>query len=168
MTDSGDGEIEYHPWSTYIAGREEARRRGDRRVGTDYLVLGLLRDPEMERTMGVTLSAARDALDALDHAALAHIGVTGTVDPPFLAERPAPKRPKVKELLTDRLKLTPAAKAALQEAGKPMRRGQHITANEVLLALMENTMPDPAATLFNALGIDTAALRATLGATTDA
>jgi len=26
---------EYHPWSTYIAAREEARRRGDRTIGTE-------------------------------------------------------------------------------------------------------------------------------------
>lgn len=159
MSESSDTTAEYHPWTTYIAGREEARRRGDRRVGTDYLVLGLLREPDMERVMGVTLDAARDALDQLDRAALSFIGVTGTFDAPYLPERPAPKRPKVKELLTDRLKLTPAAKGALQEAGKPIRRGKHISANDVLSALLENTVPDPAATLFEMLGVDTSALR---------
>ncbi len=35
----------YHPWSTYIDAREEARRRGERKVGTEHLILGLLRDP---------------------------------------------------------------------------------------------------------------------------
>jgi Clp amino terminal domain, pathogenicity island component len=160
VSDAPETAVEYHPWTTYIAGREEARRRGDRRVGTDYLVLGLLRDHEMEQVIGVTLVEARDALERLDHAALSFIGVTGPFNPPYLAERPAPKRPKVKELLTDRLKLTPAAKAVLQEAGSPMRRGKHISANDVLLALLENTVPDPAATLFEALGVNTAALRA--------
>ena len=35
----------YHPWRTYIDAREEARRRGDRKVGTEHLILGLLREP---------------------------------------------------------------------------------------------------------------------------
>jgi|HubBroStandDraft_6_1064221.scaffolds.fasta_scaffold26237_5 hypothetical protein len=35
----------YHPWSTYIAAREEARRRGDRRVGTEHLLVALLENP---------------------------------------------------------------------------------------------------------------------------
>jgi hypothetical protein len=166
MTQSGDVESGYHPWSTYIAAQEEARRRGDHRVGTDYLVLGLLSDPEMERVLGVTLDAARAALDALDHAALAYVGFTGTFDPPYLTQRPVPKRPKVKQFLSEHLKSTPAAKAALQEAGKPMRRGQHISAVDVLRALMENPPPDPAATLFAALKIDTASLRARLGTET--
>lgn len=165
MSDSPDTDVEYHPWTTYIAAQEEARRRGDRRVGTDYLVLGLLRDPGMQEVVGVTLDAARDALERLDHAALASIGVTATVEPAYLKERPVPKRPRVKELMSDHLKSTPVAKAALQEAGKPMRRGKHISAYTVLLALLENTVPDPAATLFEALGVDTAALRSRVAST---
>ncbi|MHB1833596.1 MAG: Clp protease N-terminal domain-containing protein, partial [Solirubrobacteraceae bacterium] len=34
-----------NPWSTYIDAREEARRRGDRKVGTEHLILGLLSEP---------------------------------------------------------------------------------------------------------------------------
>jgi ATP-dependent Clp protease ATP-binding subunit ClpA len=46
----------------------EARRRGDRRVGTEHLALALLADPESvtARALGVSLTAARDALRALD------------------------------------------------------------------------------------------------------
>ena len=61
---------EYHPWTTFIYAREEARRRGDRRVGTEHLVLGLLREPEIARLLGCDLEAAREALDAMDHDAL--------------------------------------------------------------------------------------------------
>ena len=73
-----------------------------------------------------------------------------------------PKRPSAKELwkVRDRLRLTPAAKAVLQEAARPMRRGKQITAQQVLLALMENRKPDSAACLLDALGVDVVAVRA--------
>jgi len=37
----------FNPWATAVDAREEARRRGNRRVGTEDLVLGLLREPEV-------------------------------------------------------------------------------------------------------------------------
>jgi hypothetical protein len=43
-----------------------------------------------------------------------------------------------------------------------MRRRQHITAQQVVLALMENREPDPAACLLDALGVDVVAVRARL------
>jgi len=149
----------YHPWTTYIAAREEARRRGDRRVGTEHLVLGLLHDPEIAPTLGVTLGSAREALDSLDRQALQAIGIAPVPDAPLLPERDLPPRPNVKAVLKDRLALTPAAKSALQEAGKPMRRGKHIVPQEVLVVVLACEPPDPAAALFVALGVDTAAAR---------
>jgi hypothetical protein len=155
-SDSGDG---YHPWTTYIYAREEARRRGDRRVGTDHLVLGLLHDPEMPSVLGVTLEAGRSALDSLDQEALATLGFAPTFSAPHLPMRETPARPTVHAVLRDRLPLTPAAKAALQQAGKPMRRGKHITAEEVLLRILDARSPDPSAVLLIALGVDGAAVR---------
>lgn len=149
----------YHPWTTYIAAREEARRRGERRVGTDDLVLGLLRDTEIEAALGVTLASARTALASLDGQALKAVGIAGDLDAPLLPERDLPAKPTIKAVLTDRLPLTPAAKSTLQEAAKPMRRRQHITPQQVLLVLLENRHPDPAAALFAALGINAAAVR---------
>jgi hypothetical protein len=165
MTEASDSAIAYHPWTTYAAAREEARIRGDRRVGTDHLLLGLLRDPEIEEVLHVTLESAREALTALDRAALASIGVIAEFKTPPSADRALPKRPTAKELwkVRDRLRLTPAAKTALQEAGRPMRRGKQITAQKVLLALVENRPPDPAATLFGALGVDPVEVRERLG-----
>src|SRR5260221_9395240 len=56
---------------------EEARRRGDRRLGTDHLLLGLLHDEDSAaaQALGVSLADARAASDALDRAALAAVGV---------------------------------------------------------------------------------------------
>jgi ATP-dependent Clp protease ATP-binding subunit ClpA len=164
MTNSPHATTAYHPWTTFAAAREEARSRGDRRVGTDHLLLGLLRDPEIETVMHVTLESAREALYSLDRSALAAIGVIAEFEAPARADRAMPKRPSAKELwkVRDRLRLTPAAKAVLQEAARPMRRRQQITAQQVLLALMENREPDPAACLLDALGVDVVAVRARL------
>ena len=57
------------------ASADEARRRGDRRIGTDHLLLGLLHDPGSAEALGVTVEAAREKSDALDRAALAAIGL---------------------------------------------------------------------------------------------
>jgi hypothetical protein len=56
---------------------EEARRRGDRRLGTDLLLLGLLHEPDSPaaRALGVSLAEARAAVDALDRAALTAVGI---------------------------------------------------------------------------------------------
>ena len=64
--------------------------------------------------------------------------------------------------MQNRMKLTPAAKFALQESGRPLRRGRQISPLAVLHALLENQDPDPAAVLLNALGIDRAELRTRL------
>jgi Clp amino terminal domain, pathogenicity island component len=149
----------YHPWTSYIHAREEARRRGDRKVGTDYLLLGLLQEKDIESVLGADLQSGRDALDALDREALGALGISPALDAPPLPIRPAPARPTLKAVLADRLPLTPAARSALAEAGKPMRRGRHITARQVLLRLLDLRAPDPAAVLLAALGVDRTAVR---------
>ena len=37
-----------HAWAICLQACEEARRRGDRRYGTDHLLLALLEDPSIE------------------------------------------------------------------------------------------------------------------------
>jgi hypothetical protein len=56
---------------------EEARGRGDRRVGTDHLLLGLLHEPDSPaaRALGVSLEDVRMASETFDLAALAAVGV---------------------------------------------------------------------------------------------
>jgi hypothetical protein len=55
-----------HAWALYMRASEEARRRGDRRTGTDHLLLALLEDPSAEGVLGVSLQQARQALESLD------------------------------------------------------------------------------------------------------
>ncbi|OHV36944.1 MULTISPECIES: Clp protease N-terminal domain-containing protein [Pseudofrankia] len=55
----------------------EARLRGDRRIGTEHLLLGVLRHPgtDAARALGVGLAEARGALAMLDGDALAALGI---------------------------------------------------------------------------------------------
>jgi hypothetical protein len=156
----------YHPWRTYIDAREEARRRGDRKVGTEHLVLGLLREPVLAQALGCDLQTARDALDAMDHDALAAVGIGAAFNaPPISIDEPIqrPSRPTFKAVLRDRLPMTPAAKAALEESYKEVRRGHDTFAQQVLLTVLELESPDPAAELIATLGVDRAAVRQRLG-----
>lgn len=138
---------------------EEARRRGDRRAGTDHLLLGLLEDPTIETLLDVSLSDARDALGALDDKALNALGIEPGIDAPPLRMHAVPTRPTFRTVIKDRLRMTPAAKRVLQEAGKPMRRGKHITAQQVLERLLDLELPDPVAVLLDALGVNTLEVR---------
>ena len=152
----------YHPWRTYIDAREEARRRGDRKVGTEHLILGLLREPVLAQALGCDLPTARDALDAMDHDALAAVGIGAAFNaPPIPIDEPIkrPSRPTFKAVLRDRLPMTPAAKTALEKSYKEIRRGHHIGPQQVLLTVLELAPPDPAAELIAALGVDRAAAR---------
>jgi hypothetical protein len=148
---------DYHPWTTYIYAREEARRRGDRRVGTEHLVLGLLREPVLGDALGCELGTARATLEALDRSALAAIGVESSLDaPPVPTREPAAgaQRPTLKTVWADRLPLTPAAKTALQESSRGLGRRRRIDPCRVLLAVLSLRQPDPGADLLDALDIN--------------
>src|SRR6516225_5982938 len=82
-----------HVWAVYLRASEEARRRGDRRTGTDHLLLGLLEDPSVEVMLGVSLQQARQALESLDHEALGALGLEPGTDAPPLPMRAVPKKP---------------------------------------------------------------------------
>jgi hypothetical protein len=156
----------WNPWSTYIDAREEARRRGDRKVGTEHLILALLREPALAQVLGCDLRTARDALDAMDHDALAAVGIGAAFNaPPIPIDEPIkrPSRPTLKAVLGDRLPLTPAAKKALEKAYKERRRGHHVGQQQVLLTVLELKGPDPAAALIATLGVDRAAAQQRLG-----
>ncbi|MGP8058604.1 MAG: Clp protease N-terminal domain-containing protein [Acidimicrobiales bacterium] len=138
---------------------EEARRRGDRRAGTDHLLLGLLQEPEIEAVLGVSLPEARDRLGRIDREALDALGIAQGIDAPPLRMHPVPKKPTIKAVLQDRIRMTPAAKRVLQDAGRPIRRGKHIAAEHVLVRILDLESPDPAAELLRALGVDSAEVR---------
>jgi hypothetical protein len=130
-------------------------------------VLGLIREPALAQALGRDVQTARDTLDAMDQDALAAVGIGAAFNaPPIPIDETVKlaRRPTLKAVLRDRLPMTPAAKTALQESSKELRRGHHIPPQQVLLTVLELEPPDPAAELISALGVDRAGARARLAA----
>ena len=156
-----------HAWAICLRASEEARRRGDRRAGTDHILLALFEDPSTEGLLGVSLQQARQALDSLDREALGALGLGPGADAPELPMRAVPKKPRFRDLMQkDRLRMTPAAKKVLEEAVKPNRRKTQVTAQQVLAQILTLQPPDPAAVLLGALGVNTSEVRRRLDAAT--
>lgn len=135
------------------SGAEEAKRRGDRRIGTDHLLLGLLHDPESRQTLAVDLESARAQLDALDEQALEAVGITLGDFGPLNAPRGS-----------SRTTFTSAARSVIQDSlvRTTREKARRISTRHLLLALLERQQPDPAAVLLNKLGVDTFAVKARL------
>jgi hypothetical protein len=167
MTANANAAGGFNPWAAAVYAREEARRRGNRRVGTEDLVLGLLRDPEVVEMLGCDLGAAREVLDGLDREALVAVGIDRRLDaPPVPSREPAlgSGRAVLKAVLTDHLPMTPVAKRAMEQAGKDPARGRGSGApwnpsprwsrERVLIAVLSLAPPDPAAALLDALEVN--------------
>lgn len=166
-TDSVAPEV-LNAWAILLQASEEARGRGDRRVGTDHLLLALLDEPSIEVVLGVNLRRARRALDTLDHEALVAVGLEFDADAPRLPMRAVSKTPRFRDVARrDRLRMTPAAKRVLEKASKPNRRRLYVTPHQVLAEIIALRPPDPAMVLLSALGIDTSEVRRRLDADTD-
>jgi ATP-dependent Clp protease ATP-binding subunit ClpA len=123
----------------------EAKRRGDRRVSTEHIALALVSDPESvtARALGVSLTEARAALQALDRQALASVGIDTDYSGPVLPGRE-----------NERLRLTPAAKAVFTGLRQEVTKGERLGIQHVLLALLSRQRPDPAAELLESLRVD--------------
>jgi hypothetical protein len=156
-----------HAWAIYLQASEEARRRGDRRTGTDHLLLALLEDPSTEIVLGVSLQQARQALESLDREALGALGLGAGADAPPLPMRAVPKKPRIRDVAQrDRFRMTPAAKKVLEEAYKPKgHRKLQVTGPEVLAQILTLQPPDPAAMLLGALGVNASEVRSRLDVT---
>ena len=158
-TESAAPEV-LHGWAIYLRASEEARRRGDRRTGTDHVLLALFEDPSTEAVLGVGLQQARQALESLDREALGALGLGSGTDAPPLPMRAVPKKPRLRDVMKkDRLRMTPAAKKVLEEASKPNRRRLQVTAQQVLAQILTLQPPDPATVLLGALGVNTSEVR---------
>ena len=156
-----------HAWAICLRASEEARRRGDRRAGTDHILLALLEDPSIEVVLGVSLQQARQALELLDQEALVALGLGSGAEAPPLPMRAVPKKPRIRDIAQrDRLHMAPAAKKVLEEASRPNRRRLQVTAQQVLAQILTLQPPDPAAVLLGALGVNTSEVRRRLDAVT--
>jgi ATP-dependent Clp protease ATP-binding subunit ClpA len=149
-----------HPWAIYLRASEEARRRGDRRTGTEHVLLALFEDPSIEVVLGVNLQQARQVLETLDHEALRTLDLGSGTDAPPLPMRAVPKKPTIRAVMTkDRFRMTPTAKKVLEEAVKPNRRKTQVTAPQVLAQILTLQPPDPAAVLLGALDVNASEVR---------
>jgi hypothetical protein len=158
-TESAAREV-LHAWAIYMQASEEARRRGDRRTGTDHILLALFADPSIEAVLGVNRDQARQALDSLDREALVAMGLGSGADAPALPMRAVPKKPRIRDVAKkDRFRMTPAAKRVLEDAVKPNRRKTQVTAQQVLAQILTLQPPDPAAVLLGALGVQVSEVR---------
>jgi hypothetical protein len=167
MTTESTAPETLHAWALCLQAGEEARRRGDRRYGTDHILLALLEDPSIEAVLGVSLQQARHALEMLDHEALGALGLGSATDAPPLPMRAVPKKPRFRDVAQkDRLRITPAAKKVLEEASMPNRRKLQVTAEQVLAQILALEPPDPAAVLLGALDVNRSEVRRRLDSAT--
>ena len=139
------------------AAADEAIRRGDRRIGTDHLLFGVLAtaEPEAIAALGTDFDSASAAFDRLDVDALGSIGIRATAPPVSLRQTTA-----------RRLPLTSASRAVLQRSLRyavAARGRRRIHSDNIILSLLDCTPPDPAAALLDVLGCDRAAIRDRLG-----
>jgi ATP-dependent Clp protease ATP-binding subunit ClpA len=134
--------------------KHEAGRRGDRRIGTEHLLLALLQDEAFAQLVGVDAATADETADRLDREALAAIG---------LAVGPFDSAPS-SALARHNPRMTPGAKAVIQQAlvNATTEKARAITTRHILLALLDRHDTDPAASLLAALNVDRSALRGRL------
>jgi ATP-dependent Clp protease ATP-binding subunit ClpA len=130
---------------------EEATRRGDRRVGTEHLLLGVLHDPTIAGLLGVDLTKARAQSHTLDQQALSAIGIDiGDFNPTITPGKKG------------RTQFTSGARAVLPRAIRlaTAEKNRRIQPKHLLLAILEREQPDPAAVLLAGLAIDRQDVRA--------
>jgi len=110
------------------AASEEARRRGDRRYGTDHILLALFEDPR-SKLVGVSLQQARLALESLDRKPGALGWVSAPTHPIGDARRAEEARSETSRKRS--LRITPAAKKCLNKRlSQPSQL--YVTAQQVL------------------------------------
>lgn len=121
---------------------EDAGRRGDRKVATDHLLIGILHDPAIAAEVGASPETTRRAADQLDRDALSAIGVDTAAFGPL---GPA--------VGAARLPFTPGVKAVLKRtlAHAVAEKSRRIETRHLLQALRERRSPDPAAELLAVL-----------------
>jgi ATP-dependent Clp protease ATP-binding subunit ClpA len=141
-----------------LAAIDEAQQRGDRLLGSEHLFLGLLHEPDSVavKALGADLNGARAALEALDRAALAAIGLD-VGDLPIASRAAWRKGPR----------MSSAARAVINRAVKEATRtkAHHVGTTHMALALLACQPPDPVAALIAELGIDRAAVHERLNRT---
>jgi ATP-dependent Clp protease ATP-binding subunit ClpA len=133
--------------------RNDAARRGSRRIGTEHVLTALLADHHLAHLVGADSATVSGAAEASDRSALEAVGID--------LGGSWPHSPAV---LGKHVPLSAGTKAVLQSALRAARaeRAKQITRRHLLLALLTRRRPDPAAALLAQLGVDVAAVHARL------
>jgi len=129
---------------------EEARSRGDKRLGTEHLLLGALHEQGPSRVLGVSLEDAHSAASRLDAAALQAIGLdTRNLERAAMPTkgRKPPFSSGAKEVMASMVK---------QAVNQKSRQ---ITTSNLLSALLDREEHDPVSALLSELKVDKAAVR---------
>ena len=146
------------------AGIAEAQRAGDPKLNSDHLLLGILHDPASRAAsaLGTDLATALAARTALDRQALAAVGIEVADLGDLAGQLPS----EVRARLTGRprLRFAPAAADVLRRAVVEASsvKARTLEPEHLLLGLLGAQLPDPAAELITALGVDPAAVRTRL------
>jgi ATP-dependent Clp protease ATP-binding subunit ClpA len=149
----------------------EAQERGDRHVGTEHLLLGVLASPsavvrQVTQASGVDLPRARRTLHDADADALAAVGMDADAlrPPPSAPARTPEARWRRPRRRPSHRPFTGGAKQTLEASLREAVALRHpwIGTEHLLLALTARTQPDPAAQLLAALDVDAPALHAAL------
>lgn len=130
--------------ATIARAADEVARRGDRRIGTDHLLLGLLHDADIAAILGVDVEQARAAARDLDQESLEAIGIDLSGVPLASGTVGAGHAPPTSGM---RATLARAFVIAKDE------RARRVEPRHVLAALLEREQPDPAAALLSAMGV---------------
>jgi ATP-dependent Clp protease ATP-binding subunit ClpA len=138
----------------FEAAKDEAQMRGQHRVGSDHLLLALLREPEgvASRVLGMDVDQGRQALEQLDARALAAVGVQAS------EVLPAASR------LRGRIRFTDGAKSALVRSVRLAQRqgSKVITPAHLTAGLLAADSPDPVVSILRVAGIDATEAQKTL------
>ncbi len=142
-----------------VAAGDEAWRFGERRIGTEHLLLGLLHDVQTAAPLGTTLEQGRAALAELDFEALDAIGLKvrglDSPQPPSTRKRPALVRNQASAGFRSVM-----TRAVADNGGKI--RG--LKPPHLLRSMLAAQPPEPGAALLARLAVDPTAVRARLDA----
>lgn len=132
-----------------------AGRRGDRRLGTDHLLIAALGDREIAQAVGVDAREAEAAAEAADREALEEIGVDVSAYGPL-----------VSAIGTPRPRFTAGGKAVMKGSLEHAvaEHSRRLELRHLVLALLDRPETDPAASLLTRLGVDREHARSALRA----
>jgi ATP-dependent Clp protease ATP-binding subunit ClpA len=133
---------------------DEAESRGDTRIGTEHLLIGVARSRSLEGLMP-DVESLRAELQHMDREALASVGLD-----PGLVEVSGPTRRKRSGHIPFTSGAKDILKGALREALDLGHR--HISVEHIALALTAVEGPDRAMGILHGLDLDPDALRAAL------